>query len=98
MGNINNIISTENVWVIHNYGDNDIKEIFLKEEDAERQSNKQKEEYYERYRKKHKKLTDDEFRKYFSHVENMFTVKTLYQAIEDIKEDIYDSTSHDENY
>lgn len=43
-------------------------------------------------------MTDDEFEQYFIHYKDKFKVKTLYQAIEDIKEDIYDSASHDENY
>lgn len=95
--NINGL-STNDIWVIHQYGDNDIKEIFLKKEDADKASEQLTFEYYNYYRSLNKRMTNDEFEQYFIHYKDKFKVKTLYQAIEDIKEDIYDSASHDESY
>jgi hypothetical protein len=88
------------VWVITKYGDTDINEVFLNKTKAERIAKEKNKEYYDYYRNKNKKMSDDEFKKYFygGYINrNEYRVKSLDDAIEDIKEVVIDNERNEEN-
>lgn len=98
---VDNGLLTSEVWVVWN-NSTDISKIYLNKSDAEKIAEEESNEYYNHYRKVHKNMSDDEFEEYFgtAHRYNKSVVKSLYDAIDLIKEQIRDDyASHgDEGY
>jgi hypothetical protein len=57
-------IKSDKLFVIKNYDDTDIHELYFSEKEAQEQCDKDNEALYDMYRKTHKSMTASEFEKY----------------------------------
>jgi len=96
--NKDNGISVYDIWVIQSYSGSDIQTVYLNKEEAEKEAEKLKLNYFNHYRKVNKMMSDDEYQAYFNehHAQTMFKVVNLDDAIDAIKDEIRDDyNSHD---
>jgi phosphoglycolate phosphatase-like HAD superfamily hydrolase len=84
------------VWTVIRKGDTEIYRVYLKKEDAEKAAELRTKENRDYSRNVNKQMSDDEFDKYYKdkHTFNAFhikfEVKSLADAIDDIKSEMYD--------
>ena len=84
------------VWTIINYGSTEINRVYLKKEDAEKACEISNKEIYDYSRKANKNMEDKEFDDYFNDKRSFhakYSVKSLADAIDDIKSEVYDNAS-----
>jgi len=96
-------LNIDKVWTIIKSWDTEISKIYLNKSDAEEACEVENKENYNYYRKINNAMSDKEFDKYFydkTSLHKLYEVKTLYDAIDLIKDNINDDyTSHDDpNY
>ena len=82
--------ATEEVWVIQDHFASDVDHVFIDKEEAEKEAEQRKEEFLTYYRKVNKRMSDEEWKKYAETFKNKFTVITLDQAIDNIRDNIHD--------
>ena len=80
----------DEVWVVEDHFACDVDHVFTDQEEAEKEAKQRKEEFLTYYRKVNKRMNDEEWEKYAETFKNKFRVITLDQAIDNIKDDIYD--------
>jgi hypothetical protein len=90
---VNNVIPSNKVWVVMSNGQTDISEIFLNKEDAEKQADIMNKEIYNYYRHVNKNMSDEEFDKMHNNMHLQYKVKSLYDALDMIKDTVYDDAS-----
>ena len=84
--------SYEEVWVISTYCGCDADIVYTDKEEAEKDAKEQYEEYLAHYRKVNKRMSDEEWEEYVkkTYANIKYTVITLDQAIDNIKDNIRD--------
>jgi hypothetical protein len=95
---IDNSIKSTDVWVVFKYSDYEIDKVYLNKADAEKAAELKTKEYYDYYRGINKNMTDKEYDDYHKqqHTHRTWEVKSLYDAIDLIREYIHDDyASHD---
>jgi len=89
------------VWTIIKQGDTEIYNVYVKKEYAERAAEKRYKEEYDYHRQVNKRMTDEEFNRYFNDKSTPFgksKVETLANAIDMIKDAIRDDYQESEYY
>ena len=84
------------IWTIISHGSTEINRVYPKKEDAEKACEARNKEIYDYYRTSNKRMSDEEYDKHYndrySYIAK-YAVKTLADAIDDIKSEVYDSAS-----
>jgi hypothetical protein len=84
------------VWTVISNGSTEINRVYLKKEDAEKACEARNKEVFDYSRNSNKRMTDEEFDKYYNDrysYHARYTVRTLADAIDDIKSEVYDNAS-----
>lgn len=88
------------VWTVIRPGDTDIYRVYPNKADAEKAAELKTKEMKDYSRQTNKRMTDEEFEEYYNDKKNSwnafhrkYIVKSLADAIDDIKSEVYDSAS-----
>lgn len=84
------------IWTIISRGSTEINRVYLKKEDAEKACEVMNKEIYDYSRNTNKDMSDKEFDDYYKDKRSFhgkYSVKSLADAIDDIKSEVYDSAS-----
>lgn len=87
------------VWTVIRPGDTEIYRVYTNKSDAEKVAEARTLEMKNYSRQSNKNMTDEEFEDYYSDNKNWnafhrkYVVKSLADAIDDIKSEVYDSAS-----
>ncbi|MFA5152865.1 MAG: hypothetical protein WC554_09920 [Clostridia bacterium] len=93
-------LSSSDVWTIISYGDTDISRVYIKKQEAEEAVNKKNQELYDYARQTNKRMTDEEFDKHYNdkknYIRRKYEVKSLYDAIDWIKDAAIDNATYND--
>jgi len=84
------------VWTIHRPGDTDIYRVYINKADAEKAAEARTKEMRDYSRQTNKRMSDEEFEEYYNDKKSWnafhikYQVKSLADAIDDIKSEMYD--------
>ena len=84
------------VWTIIGRRSSEINRVYPKKEDAEKACEARTKEIYDYHRMINKRMSDEEFDVHYNDKHTYFgqcVVKSLADAIDDIKDEVYDSAS-----